>query len=615
VFAELPKLFDRDFAIGYFLPAALFIALSYFVIAWFGFHPVVVALSADSFLKESAGFGLLSLLGGIILLVLNRGIVRFLEGYWPLRDWLNWIELRRFRKLREDSRLSDEQKQHYKEINQEFPRALQDKRNKIKLKEATRFPNEERLILPTSFGNSFRAFEVYPRVMYGINAIPAWYRLLAVVPKEYRALIDSARVSLDFWVNLCFLSLVLIVEYFSLAVWTRQISLRSPFSLIGPFPLLPFLFLSSAWVSYVLGKKATVEWGNWVKSAFDIYLPKLRAALEFATPDTKGAERKMWIAFNRAVLARDPQLMPEKNHNQPEPTTIEELEAQNTDVKLGVQGAGPKLETIQRRRKNDMSAMSDVEPNRPSSQASNGPTPPNTRLKDLIALKDYAVYRGLEVPDSLLKEINEIQEVIESPEPGSEQSASNMRLDAAIRDLTLITLPTTIDSVRAADDENQQRYTRYFKIYLPVLAIVAVTVAIYGYSHEPPTRYTLSLLATSLGLLGAIVFHLFSMIGVLREKVFVVEDMYVHLIRIVLGPIVGWVIFFGFCQSALKFQDGKISIDSGNKNALLLLLVPFLAGFSTKLFFGFINQAIRSFELILGIEDKRNEILKRQRHQ
>ena len=42
------------------------------------------------------------------------------------------------------------------------------------------FPDDIEWVLPTRLDNLIRAFEVYPRVVYGLDSIPAWPRLQAV---------------------------------------------------------------------------------------------------------------------------------------------------------------------------------------------------------------------------------------------------------------------------------------------------------------------------------------------------------------------------------------------------------------------------------------------------
>src|SRR5436305_11527999 len=124
MFGELPKLFDRDFAIAYFLPSAAFTAVTYWIVLKFNLAHVFFAFSPESFLKDIASFGLVSLFGGIVLLIANRGILRLLEGYWPfgLDQRLNWIERRRFRKLQRENSESDSQIRSHELSGLPFPR-------------------------------------------------------------------------------------------------------------------------------------------------------------------------------------------------------------------------------------------------------------------------------------------------------------------------------------------------------------------------------------------------------------------------------------------------------------------------------------------------------------
>jgi len=311
LFGELPKLFDRDFAIAYFLPSAAFSAVTYWIVLKFNLAHVVFAFSAESFLKDIASFGLVSLFGGIILLIANRGILRLFEGYWPLRmgQRLNWIERRHFRKLQRENAESDSQIESYELRGLPFPRELQEKRNKIKFLLPRRVPHSEHLVLPTSFGNTYRAFEAYSFIMYGIDSIPGWYRLLAVIPKEYRGLIDSAKAPLNFWVNACFLSLLAIVEFYLAATVAGAISWRGLVSPHARFPWIPLFAFLSFLLSYSFARRAAEEWGNWVKSAFDLYLPDLRTKLGFPPAASKQEEFTTWTNFSVAVLTRSAELM------------------------------------------------------------------------------------------------------------------------------------------------------------------------------------------------------------------------------------------------------------------------------------------------------------------
>jgi len=312
MFSELPKLFDRDFAIGYFLPSAGFVAATYLLAVHFNLFSVLFEFSKESFLKDVTSFGLVSLLGAIILLVANRSLVRFMEGYWAfnLGQYFNSIEVRRYKKLRRKERQSNLARRRYD--SNSFPQKLRDDRDQIKEEKVSYFPDSKHLILPTSFGNSFRAFEAYSRVMYGIDAIPGWYRLLAVIPADYRNLINSARAKVDFWVNICFVSLLVAIEYLITVVFLRPISYQTVFnaeSLIW----LPSALLAFSYIAFRFAASAARTWGNWVKAAFDIYLPELCKKLEFDLPKNNEQARKMWKNFSRAVIYRHADFMPEKS--------------------------------------------------------------------------------------------------------------------------------------------------------------------------------------------------------------------------------------------------------------------------------------------------------------
>jgi hypothetical protein len=65
------------------------------------------------------------------------------------------------------------------------------------------------------------------------------------------------------------------------------------------------------------------------------------------------------------------------------------------------------------------------------------------------------------------------------------------------------------------------------------------------------------------------------------------------LVRIGLGPLVGWVFYFGFSQRAIA---------DGQQNPVLHL-IPFIAGFSTDFLVGLLNKIIQTAKSTLSIGD------------
>ena len=210
MFSELPKLFDRNFAIAYFLPVSLFLTASTWFLKSVGYWSQIETSLTGNTLFDATLAVFIAWIVGILLLVLNREIYRFLEGYGdynPLRIFENRMRQEFKKKVDRLEWLNEE----YSKAN--FSDELRNERAKLLQELAESYPDKEGLVLPTAFGNTLRAFEVYPRVMYGLEGIDGWSRILTVVPKEYRELIDDAKTQVDWWVNLGVMSFALLVEF------------------------------------------------------------------------------------------------------------------------------------------------------------------------------------------------------------------------------------------------------------------------------------------------------------------------------------------------------------------------------------------------------------------
>jgi hypothetical protein len=300
MFGELPKLFDRNFAMAYFLPVVIFIGMVYEIDNRFGQSVGFLASLQSNLIIGSTLFGVISWLGGILLLVTNRGLFRFLEGYgkWnPLNLFTKFEKNKYLKLLAELKTLNDE----FRKSQDKFPPEKRARRRQLMIEQSIRFPDREGLILPTPFGNTLRAFEVYPRVMYGIESIDGWSRILAVIPKDYRELMDNAKTQVDLWVNIGFLSSLLILEYLGMAIFVKTL----------PAWWMLILFVLVAGISPIFAQGAAIEWGDYIKAAFDVFGPKLREALGFDLPKDRKEEINQWTSFSQAIVFRLPEHIPE----------------------------------------------------------------------------------------------------------------------------------------------------------------------------------------------------------------------------------------------------------------------------------------------------------------
>ena len=308
MYTRLPDLLGRNFIIGYLLPSFAFIVSIYLIDDQYNFLPVNIDLSFVSklaVLEQVTVLSLLALILGIVLLILNRCIITYLEGYGkfnPLR-LLVFVEKFRFKKLQEAIETTEDEYNKYSDNQQTVPLEIKEKYRLLKEEKVIRFPDDERWVLPTKFGNILRAFETYSRVMYGADSIPIWTRLLAVIPEDYRQFIDTAKTLVDFWVNTLVVSLVLIVVYFGNVIYFKQIRIL----------WLPLICLVVVVIAYQQACESAKEWGNLVKAAFDLFLDDLKQQLAItnSSSDLK-QDSKMWFKFSQAVNFVDQESLPEK---------------------------------------------------------------------------------------------------------------------------------------------------------------------------------------------------------------------------------------------------------------------------------------------------------------
>jgi hypothetical protein len=306
--STLPKLADRNFVVGFLLPALLAVTAAAWVFPEFSaLAPLRTPSISDKQLSDLAYVVLTMWLAGVLLMAANHTMYRMLEGYLPPVSWLAPLRVwhrRRFRKLR---RQHDAAMAKWTEAERagEHSSRGQLESARLRLRLLAHYPDDEAEVLPTAFGNVLRAFEVYPRQVYGADAIPVWLRLVSVVPKDYAAQVNGARAQVDCFVNIAFLSAGLALGALAAAaVYTIADTAT------GQDTIRRIIAAAIAIVVSLLSYRSAVAramlWGDTVKATFDCYLPALVAQLGYAVPPTEAERRAFWEDFNEKVLYRYP---------------------------------------------------------------------------------------------------------------------------------------------------------------------------------------------------------------------------------------------------------------------------------------------------------------------
>jgi hypothetical protein len=310
--STLPKLADRTFVLGFFLPTLLFTIAALVLFSHVGNAGEWLKSLTAKDLTTGAYLLLAVWVGGLLLLMLNHYWYQLLEGYKlpkPLRCWLRQKKQERLRKLLDEiKKLYD----RYQSERERFPPKLLDRYMDLRDERATWLPPNESLVLATDFGNAIRAFESYPNEIYGVDGVTLWTHLSMVMPKEVTEGIDQSRTNVDFLINCMFFSLVFaalaVVRCLYTGPWTH---IREFGYFLGKIQY-SWLFwtgvaLIAAWIFYRWAVNRVPEWGAAVDAAFDCYLPKVAEQLGYELPLTADEQQTFWTTLSQQIIyRRDP---------------------------------------------------------------------------------------------------------------------------------------------------------------------------------------------------------------------------------------------------------------------------------------------------------------------
>jgi len=312
---ELPKLADKAFILGFFLPTFLF------ALALAGlFHDQPWGKTLLDAAGQTGGWDallyfVLAVWGcAVLLMMVNHTELQILEGYrWPVSkiSMFRRSEERRF--ARKQAR-ADELARQWDEQGDAFPKEQLKELAGLQRELVQQFPLDESNRLPTRFGNAIRAFEVYSSKIYGADSIPLWLHLSTTIPTDFQGALDDARAQVNCAVNICFFAAVTCLLAIARFVWGFDWHvLGSPADLgavkaalfndtIGIDLLIAIVAAIVCRLAYLFSIKLVYPWGDLVKAAFDCYLPDLAKKMGFELPETADKRYEFWQAVSRQAI-------------------------------------------------------------------------------------------------------------------------------------------------------------------------------------------------------------------------------------------------------------------------------------------------------------------------
>lgn len=313
--------FGSNFLIAAFVPSLTFVTMS-----WIFFGPILFSVSSDTLLSplnlenenifSSLGqYGLIiflfSIMIGFSLSSLNNFILKVLEGYVLLEHFpfLLRAEKKRARKISTQldrvsrrARILDKRAKKYYKKSASLSRRynnlytiVQQHQYALASEYQQSFPLDEKEIMPTRFGNTLKSAEYYPLDRYGIDAVKMWPRLISVIRKDYMKFIEQAENSLSFIVNSGVLCLIFGLVSFSLSIyiWLTRYTLGKPFNASIYF-VASLLAFAAAYIFHRASLFSVSEYGEMIRSAYDLFRIPLMQALHIPLQNDSQAEKIIW---------------------------------------------------------------------------------------------------------------------------------------------------------------------------------------------------------------------------------------------------------------------------------------------------------------------------------
>lgn len=301
---KLNSLFDKRFLIAYWGPLLIGLALA--VAVW---STQAGATAAGVWWDaQSATQQLLLMLGALfavtilafVLQAFTVPLVRLYEGYWP--SWLDGLEGRCIkveRARRNGLLLVEDEASKTDNVERTLRNGLlvEDEASKTdnsvaEVKPQSRraayysYPNEDNLIRATRLGNTMTAAEEYTWFVYRADAVIWWPRLTAILPDALRSQLDGAFTPIAALLNLCTILLLWAVAG---SGWLLSQGAN------------PWLFalvfgggLLLAWSCYRAAITQAEEYGDLVRTAFDLHRRDLLKQLSLPLPEDLVREQRLW---------------------------------------------------------------------------------------------------------------------------------------------------------------------------------------------------------------------------------------------------------------------------------------------------------------------------------
>jgi hypothetical protein len=268
---KLSGFFDRRFIIAHWAPVFITFGLAGGISFTYLGLDEGLKLWTDMNAVGQALLGIATMLSITVLAFISQAlvgsIIRFYEGYWPA--WL--LPIKKW--------------------------ACADQKKILDSLGSDRFyiyfPKNPNLLRATRLGNILTAAEEYPYLIYQMETIDWWPRLVPLLPDPFRIQVDFA--------------LTPIVALLNLSTCLILLTLGSSISILLAdqrwwlFVLIVIIGLLLARLCYLAATDCAVAYGNLIRVAFDLHRHKILKQMDIPVPDNLAGEIRLWSSLNHWI--------------------------------------------------------------------------------------------------------------------------------------------------------------------------------------------------------------------------------------------------------------------------------------------------------------------------
>lgn len=318
-----------------FLVSALIPSLTFVTLSMVAFRRLIPkgweqALENNLFDQPWLLLALLTVVLGFTLSSLNTFIYKLFEGYAFFRHFpiLTRRQIQRARQLKAQIKRLEERRDRRKvrfgnqptQAGERFIEQLENQIFALHYELETHFPPFEENYLPTTFGNILRAAETYSNKRYRMESISTWTRMFYVIPDKYSDLMERSNNELSFILNCALYSVLFAISCFLVSVsqfiWigitaaNGAITISSFFSQLirnsvqveGFYLFGGSIALIAAYVFHRASLFVVMDYGEHIRSAFDLFRSKLLLELNLELPKNSEEEVNLWAKISKFFL-------------------------------------------------------------------------------------------------------------------------------------------------------------------------------------------------------------------------------------------------------------------------------------------------------------------------